>query len=81
MDDKREQTRMRRLKEGRLVFNGKKSVMSCIVSDASNCGARVTVGEPYLVPYEFDFLMIGQPTRPARKIWVRNNEMGVQFTA
>jgi len=80
MDNKREETRMRRLKEGRLVFNNRTSVMSCIVRDASNCGARITIGEPYLVPYEFDFEVTGSRVRPARKVWVRQNEMGLQFT-
>lgn len=81
MDDKRDETRMRRLKEGRIVFNNKKSVMSCIVRDASNTGARVTVGEPYLVPHEFELLVQGGEPRHARKIWIRQNEMGLQFTA
>lgn len=79
MDNKREDVRMRRLKDARLIFNDKKSVMSCVVRDASNCGARVTIGEPYLVPYEFDFALTGQPARPARKVWVKQNEMGLQF--
>ena len=48
--------------------------------DASNCGARITIGEPYLVPHEFDFLVQGGTARPARKIWIRQNEMGLQFT-
>ena len=80
MDDKREDVRMRRLKDARLIFNKKQSVMSCVVRDASNCGARVTIGEPYLVPYEFDFAVSGAAARPARKIWVKQNEMGLQFT-
>ena len=80
MDNKREETRMRRLKEGRLVFNNKTSVMSCIVRDASNRGARITIGEPYLVPYEFEFTVTGSRARSARKVWVRQNEMGLQFT-
>lgn len=79
MDNKREEPRMRRLKEGRIIFNSKKSLMSCIVRDASSTGARVTVGEPYLVPHEFEFAVQGQTPRPARKIWIRQNEMGLQF--
>ena len=46
---------------------------------ASSCGARVTVGEPYLVPHEFSFVSPGAPERQARKIWIRQNEMGLQF--
>ena len=81
MDDNRQEARLRRLKEGRLVFNNRKSVMSCIVRDASRFGARVQIGEPYLVPHDFEFVVSGEEPRPARKIWVRNNEMGLQFTA
>ena len=80
MDNKREDTRQRRLKEGRIIFNGRKSVMSCIVRDASNSGARITVGEPYLVPHEFEFAIQPGEYRSARKIWIRQNEMGLQFT-
>jgi hypothetical protein len=79
MDNKRKETRMRRLKEARIIFNERRSVMSCIVRDASSCGARVTVGEPYLVPHEFSFAAPGAPERQARKIWIRQNEMGLQF--
>jgi len=81
MDNKREDTRQRRLKEGRIIFNGRKSVMSCIVRDASNSGARITVGEPYLVPHEFEFATKPGEYRSARKIWIRQNEMGLQFTS
>ena len=80
MEDKRKVARMKRLKEGRVVFNNKRSVMSCVVRDASKFGARVTIGEPYLVPFEFEFVMAGEEPRVARKIWIRQNEMGLQFT-
>lgn len=81
MDDKRKTPRMRRLKEGRIYFNGKKSVINCIVRDANATGARVTVNEPYLLPAEFDFVMNGSPARPARKVWVKQNEIGIEFLA
>lgn len=81
MNDNRQAIRTRRLKEGRIVFNNRQSVMSCIVRDASKFGARITIGEPYLVPHEFEFLVAGDPPRHARKIWIASNEMGLQFTA
>jgi hypothetical protein len=81
MEENRKSTRMKRLKEGRLVFNNKSSVMSCVVRDASKFGARVTIGEPYLVPFEFEFTVAGEDPKPARKVWVRQNEMGLEFTA
>lgn len=79
--DNRKDQRMKRLKEARLVFNNKRSVMSCIVRDASKFGARVTIGEPYLVPYEFEFSIAGEKPRLARKVWIRQNELGLQFVA
>ncbi|MFO1123741.1 MAG: hypothetical protein U1F47_15650 [Hyphomicrobiales bacterium] len=81
MDNKRQEQRMRRLKEGRIIFNDRKSVMSCIVRDASSCGARITVGEPYLVPHEFVLSISGVGERRARKVWIRQNELGLQLLA
>jgi PilZ domain-containing protein len=81
MDEKRKSPRMHRLKEGRIYFNDKKSIMSCIVRDLSEGGARVTVSEPYLLPAEFELVIHGSPARPARKVWVKQNEMGIEFLA
>ncbi len=81
MDDKRRAQRMRRLKDGCIYFNGKKSMMNCVVRDVSETGARVTVGEPYLIPTEFELAIKGSPARPARKVWVKQNEMGIEFIA
>jgi hypothetical protein len=82
MDDRRTNLRMRRLKEGRLVFNGKKSLMSCMVRDATASGARLLIGEPYLVPPLFHVSIAGEAQdRPAERIWMRENEMGIRFRA
>lgn len=78
MEDRRKGYRMRRLKEGRIVFNGRNSVMSCIVRDATAEGARVTLGEAFRVPAEFEFTMNGV-ARQARRIWVRDNELGLAY--
>lgn len=81
MENQRRTPRLKRLKEGRIVFNDKRSVMSCIVRDASKFGARIMIGEPYLVPYEFEFSVSGEEPQRARKVWIRQNEMGLQFVA
>ena len=81
MDENRKTARSKRLKEGRLVFNNKGSVMCCIVRDATKFGARVAIGEPSLVPFEFEFSVSGEAPKPARKVWIANNEMGLQFIA
>ncbi len=81
MDEQRKTIRMKRLKEGRLIFNNRRSVMNCVVRDASKFGARVTIGEPHLVPFEFEFSVGGEAPRQARKAWINHHEMGLQFTA
>ena len=80
MSELRQNPRQRRLKEGRLVFNDKKSLMSCLIRDASDTGARVKCGEPYLVPHEFELLIRGEgKARLARRVWIKDTEMGVSF--
>ena len=41
MSEHRQAIRMRRLKDARLVFNGRKSVMNCTVRNASEQGAKL----------------------------------------
>ena len=47
MSEHRQAIRMRRLKDARLVFNGRKSVMNCTVRNASEQGAKLLMAEPY----------------------------------
>ena len=80
MTEQRTIPRQRRLKEGRLVFNDKKSLMSCIVRDANEHGARVKIGEPYLLPHDFELTIRGEgPGRRAERVWIKDTEMGVKF--
>lgn len=79
MSEHRQAIRMRRLKEARLVFNGRKSVMNCTVRNASTVGAKLLMAEPHLVPAEFELAISGADPRLARKIWFREGEMGVKF--
>jgi hypothetical protein len=72
--------RMRRLKEARVIFNGKNSVLSCLVRDVSDTGARIRIGEPFRVPDIFVLEIHGQPPRPARKVWIGQDELGAAFT-
>ena len=80
MVENRGNPRQRRLKEGRLVFNGRKSTASCLVRDESSDGARLKCGEPYLLPLQFELLIRGERApKLARRIWVKGAEMGVSF--
>jgi hypothetical protein len=56
------------------------TMLRCIVHDQSSEGARIEIKEPYVVPFEFIFTASGSLPRRARKVWVRQNEMGLQFT-
>ena len=79
MSEHRQAIRMRRLKDARLVFNGRKSVMNCTVRNASEHGAKLLMAEPYMVPVEFELTISGADPRSVRKIWFKENEMGVKF--
>jgi hypothetical protein len=72
--------RQRRLKEARIVFNGRKSVLSCLVRDVSDSGFRIKIGEPFRVPDIFELSMPGRAARPARKVWIGTDELGAAFT-
>ena len=79
MSEHRQAKRMRRLKDARLVFNGRKSVMNCTVRNASAEGAKLTMAEPHMVPAEFELTISGTAPRLARKIWFKEDGMGVKF--
>ena len=79
MSEHRQALRMRRLKEARLVFNGRNSVMNCTVRNASDQGAKLIMAVPHMVPAEFELTISGTDPRPARKIWFKDGEMGVKF--
>lgn len=79
MSEHRQATRMRRLKDAQLVFNGRNSVMNCTVRNASEAGAKLVMAEPHMVPAEFELTISGSDARLARKIWFKGGEMGVKF--
>ncbi len=72
--------RLRRLKEGRVIFNGKQSVMSCLLRDLSDGGFRIRIGEPFRVPEAFELEIAGHGSRPARRVWIGPSELGGAFT-
>jgi hypothetical protein len=79
MSEHRRAIRLRRLKDARLVFNGRRSVLNCTVRNASAEGAKLLMAEPHLVPVEFELTISGSDPRPARKVWLKEGEMGVKF--
>lgn len=71
---------MRRLKEGRLFFLDGRTVITCKIRDVSETGARLKVGEAFLVPSNFLISIPGEmEQRPAERIWVKGDEVGIKF--
>jgi len=72
--------RMRVLKSAKIVL-GASSVLDCVVSDLTNCGARVKIlnaaNLPKDVAITFD---AGRTCRPCRVVWRSIDETGLQFT-
>ena len=77
--EQRKSQRLRRLKDGQLVFNDRKSVMNCTVRNVSERGAKLIVSEPYMVPTVFELAISGADSKIARKVWFKENELGVKF--
>ena len=80
MTEKRRSTRLRRLKEGRIFFLDGRTVITCKIRDVSATGARLRVGEAFLVPQNFLVSIPGEmDQRPAERVWVRGEEVGIKF--
>lgn len=81
MMDKRETPRMRQLKQGRIIFNERRSVLSCTVRNCTVNGALVSVGEAFLVPWQFELSVSGGAPRKAHRVWAKASEIGLKFDA
>lgn len=80
MDERRVEQRRRRVKPGRIIFNAMQSVMSCTLRDLSASGARLHFGESLGAPEEFLVSVPGEINkRYARRVWMSNHEIGIQF--
>lgn len=80
MIENRRAPRMRRLKEGRVFFLDGRTVITCKIRDVSATGARLRVGESFLIPQNFLLTIPGEmDQRPAERVWVKGEEVGVRF--
>ena len=53
--------------------------MNCTVRNVSERGAKLVVSEPYMVPAIFELTISGIDSKIVRKVWFKENEMGVKF--
>jgi hypothetical protein len=79
MIEHRQVPRTRCLREGRIVFNNRNSVLTCMVRDMGANGVRVTLDRADTVPEAFEFQYRGKPLGEARRVWVNVNELGISF--
>jgi PilZ domain-containing protein len=80
MVEKRAKARRRTLKVGKIVFNGRCSVIDCTVRDLSDTGACLELPAGIGFPNSFD-LMLGLEgwRRPCTVTWRSRNRIGVAF--
>ena len=80
MDQKRDASRQRTLKSGRIVFNDKSSVIDCTIRNLSARGACLEVTSTLGVPASFDLLVDADgSTRRCGIVWKAGNRLGISF--
>ena len=79
MLERRQNERRRSLLSGRVVFNGRRSVIDCLVRNLSSEGACLQVQSTVGIPTQFDLEIGGEQTRPVRQIWQSETRVGVEF--
>lgn len=78
--ERRSEARRRSLLRASVVFGGGRSSMDCLVRDITSKGAKVKFAGPALVPPIFELRLLDRDDRHhARKVWVRDTEMGLAF--
>jgi PAS domain-containing protein len=80
MAERRNAQRSRTLKGGKILFNNRRSVISCTVRNLSTEGAHLQVDSALGIPAFFDLALDGEgATRPCDVIWKADNRLGVAF--
>jgi len=80
MDERRIAPRRRALRQAKIVFNGDRSVIDCLVRNLSDSGACLEVASQAGVPTVFALQIEGEtPNRQCLSIWQSDNKIGVEF--
>jgi len=78
--ERRHEKRQRSLLGGHVVMNNKNSTVDCLVRNLAEHGARLHFGGTPWLPEEFELRIDGRnDKRKARKVWIRDGEMGVSL--
>lgn len=81
-DDARRSSRVRTLKQGRLVLQGKGGFgIDCRIVNLSPHGARLKLETPLTRSEAVDLVFLPENIRtPVRVVWQQDNLMGVEFS-
>lgn len=77
--NRREQFRRTVIKGARIIFNDRRSMLSCRVRDMTDSGARLDLSTQQLLPHEFELQVSGSPVRRCGLRWAHGNFVGVSF--
>ena len=78
-EEHRDSPRVRRYEAARLIFNGDRSVVDCMLRDISDSGARVRLKSLFDGPKQIVLEVIDDFKRSADVMWYQNNELGLRF--
>ncbi len=77
MDERREGTRLRRLKSAKILLG--KAHVPCTVRNLSDGGARLEVQSTYGLPAAFELAFDDNPPRACKVVWLDATTLRVQF--
>lgn len=77
---RRQEYRQRTYIGARIVYDGRRRSLRCLVRNRTVGGAKLQVPEGILIPHEFELVMADKErASDARLVWVCEGEMGIRF--
>jgi hypothetical protein len=68
------------LKTAKIIFRGGASMISCVVLDQTEKGARLKLNSALGIPHAFNLQITDEPSRPCEVVWRAGAEMGITYT-
>ena len=78
--EKRDQTRQRTLRSGKIIYNNQSCVVDCQIRDMSESGCRVRVASTVSLPKHFEMQITGLKEKRLCEVkWRSPQELGLHF--
>jgi hypothetical protein len=77
--EKRLAPRRNTMIEAKIVFEGGRQRVDCVIRNLSDGGAKLEVGKVIGIPATFDLVAPGHRPHACRVVWRSLKELGVQF--